>query len=74
MGGYFGYQQSVDFLTADLANDARRESRAVTRAYHHFASQIGQNESGCSIPAIRSAQQRKQRLILIDRQSLPAAG
>lgn len=46
---------------------------AIPHAYGHTTLEVGESERGPAITTVSGAQERKERLILIDRQELPIA-
>ena len=67
----FGRDQRVLLLAAAFTQHARHEARSVPGMDRRATAQVGQCERGLAVAAIGRAEQRKQRLVLADREQLP---
>ena len=65
--------QRMAFLSASLAERTRGAPRALAEMDRRARAQVGQGERGLPVAAVRRAQQREERLVLVDRQHLPVA-
>jgi len=66
-------RQTLHLGTADLAERPIAQTGGLSRVHRHATAQVGQGERGLAVFAVRGAENREQRHVLIDRKDLAAA-